>query len=88
MVLNLEIMRLHEVFGISSYDLKTWGVISIMLLLLIILEVIFYAFYHQRSLEAHILMMGLIFFCFYNQGFLAGIAVTRCAIKEERESAC
>lgn len=81
-------MRLHEVFGISSYDLKTWGVVSIMITCLVFLEMIILAYYHNVSLQAHIIVIGMFFCCFYNQGFLAGIAVTRCAIKEERESAC
>ena len=81
-------MRLNEVMGISMYDLKTWLVISIMTTLVVIFEAIILAYYHNQSLQAHVILMAMSLCCFYNQGFLAGIAITRCAIKEERECSC
>ena len=81
-------MRLNEVLGITLYDLKTWGFVSIMTVSLLSFEIFLFHCQATHNIPAHIVLVFMFFACFYSQGFLGGIVVTRWTIKEERESEC
>jgi hypothetical protein len=74
--------------GITTYDLKTCAVVAIAGILLIMFEIIHFMYFHNQGLQARIIVWTMTLCCFYNQGFLTRVAMTRLTVQEERESEC
>jgi hypothetical protein len=74
----INVMRLQECARISTNDLKNWVTFSLMALGFMLVSIFTWGYQHNKSVEAYILIIFMFFSCFYSQGFLAGIAVTRC----------
>jgi hypothetical protein len=45
-------------------------------------------YFHNQGLQARIIVWTMTLCCFYNQGFLTRVAMTRLTVQEERESEC
>lgn len=70
-------MRLQECVRVSTNDLKNWVTFCLMALGLTLITIFSWLYQHNKSVEIHIMILFLFFSCFYSEGFLAGIAVTR-----------
>lgn len=70
-------MRVRVLSLLTEYDLKTWGLLCLMVISVGLIELVC-AFYHNdKGLSAYIVMMGVFFCCFYSQGAMAGIMLAR-----------
>ena len=78
-------MRLLITPLLSVFDLKTWGLLCVMVALLAIVELACILYQQHAGLSAYIMVTGMFFCCFYSQGALAGMLIARMITLDKDE---